>query len=113
MNFDWKPYLIPVVIALFVWNLWLRIDALQGDLEQSRATISRLEASAAELKTSVVHQNEAVLALQVAAGEQEQAAARRAEQVQASLPRLIRKDQAAGTAPKEMNQWLELLFSLP
>lgn len=114
----WKPYVPAVIAAILCWNLWLQnsdlheeMRALNQQIEQLESANEALASSNRELHHKVALQNEAVEALRDAAQAQQTAATSRAEGVHQALPRKIQKDLTAGTAPKEMNQWLDSLFS--
>ncbi len=113
MTFDWKSYLIPAATVLLVWYLLTELGTLREEIGMANGKIRQLEESAKAMRDAVDRQNAAVAGLAAAAVAEEVAAGARAEKIQAALPSLIKQDRAAGTAPKEMNQWLESLFSLP
>lgn len=116
--FDWKPYVPAVIAAILCVNLWLQnsdlreeLGALNQQIEHLESANEALTSSNRDLYNSLTLQNEAIQSLRSVAQEQQTAATYRADTVHQSLPRKIQKDLTAGSAPKEMNQWLDSLFS--
>lgn len=111
MSFDWKPYALAVICALLCWNFWMQKGDAERERDQAVAANTKLLTANSELRASVSRQNEAVSLLRVSAEATATAAAARADTVQQAIPRKIQQDRATGTAPEEMNKWLESLFS--
>lgn len=111
MSFDWKPYALAVICALLCWNFWMQKGDAERERDQALKANTRLVTANSELRASVSRQNEAVSLLRVSAEASATAAAARADTVRQAIPRKIQQDRATGTAPEEMNKWLESLFS--
>ena len=111
MSFDWKPYALAVICALLCWNFWMQKRDAERERDQALAANTKLVTANSKLRASISRQNEAVSLLRVSAETAATAAAARADTVQQAIPRKIQQDRATGTAPEEMNQWLESLFS--
>lgn len=111
MSFDWKPYALAVICALLCWNFWMQKGDAERERDQAVAANTKLLTANSELRASLSRQNEAVSLLRISAETTATAADARADTVQQAIPRKIQQDRAAGTAPEEMNKWLESLFS--
>lgn len=111
MSFDWKPYTLAAICALLCWNFWMQKDNAERERDQAVKANGRLVTANSELRASISRQNGAISLLSAAANEASTTAAARAETIQQAIPRKIQQDRATGTAPEEMNQWLESLFS--
>ncbi|MBC7198145.1 MAG: hypothetical protein H5U32_02740 [Pseudomonas balearica] len=111
MSFDWKPYALAAICALLCWNFWMQKGAAERERDQALAANTKLVTANSNLRNSISRQNEAVSLLRISAEASATAAVARAATVQQAIPRKIQQDRAAGTAPEEMNKWLESLFS--
>ncbi|GEM_PF-4691273 len=111
MSFDWKPYALAVICALLCWNFWMQKGDAERERDQALAANTKLVTANSNLRNSISRQNEAVSLLRISAEASATAATARAATVQQAIPRKIQQDRAAGTAPEEMNKWLESLFS--
>lgn len=111
MPFDWKPYALAVICALLCWNFWMQKGDAERERDQVLAANTKLVTANSKLRNSISRQNEAVSLLRISAEASATAAAARADTVQQTIPRKIQQDRATGTAPEEMNQWFESLFS--
>ena len=111
MSFDWKPYALAVICALLCWNFWMQKGDAERERDQVLAANTKLVTANSKLRNSISRQNEAVSLLRISAEASATAAAARADTVQQAIPRKIQQDRATGTAPEEMNQWFESLFS--
>lgn len=111
MSFDWKPYALAVICALLCWNFWMQKGDAERERDQALKANTRLVTANSELRASISRQNEAVSLLRAAAESSAAAAGTRADAVKQAIPRKIQQDRATGTAPEEMNQWFESLFS--
>jgi len=111
MSFDWKPYALAAICALLCWNFWMQKGDAERERDQALAANTKLVTANSNLRNSISRQNEAVSLLRISAEASATAAAARAATVQQAIPRKIQQDRAAGTAPEEMNKWLESLFS--
>lgn len=111
MSFDWKPYALAAICALLCWNFWMQKGDAERERDQALAANTKLVTANSNLRNSISRQNEAVSLLRISAEASATAAGSRAEAIQQAIPRKIQQDRAAGTAPEEMNKWLESLFS--
>jgi hypothetical protein len=111
MPFDWKPYALSAIFAVLCWNFWLQKGDAERELDLAVKVNGRLVDANQELRASISRQNEAVSLLRASAESFAAAAGTRADAVKQDIPRKIQQDSATGTAPEEMNQWLESLFS--
>lgn len=116
--FAWKTHLPAVIAVILCLNLWLQngdlreeVGTLKQEIQQLTSGNEALVLSNRELHHKITLQNEAIKTLRAAAEAQQAAAVSRADSIHQALPRKIQKDLASGTAPKEMNQWLDSLFS--
>ena len=111
MSFDWKPYALAVICALLCWNFWLQKCDVERERDQALDANTRLVTANSELRASISRQNEAVSLIRISAETTATAASARSESIQQAIPRKIQQDRTVGTAPEEMNQWFESLFS--
>jgi len=111
MSFDWKPYALAVICALLCWNFWMQKGDAERERDQALAANTKLVTANSKLRNSISRQNEAVSLLRISAETAAADAGARADTVQQAIPRKIQQDRATGTAPEEMNQWFESLFS--
>ena len=105
------PYLLAAAAAALALSESRRADQAQFALTSSETSRSRLVKDNQDLVLALRKQNEKVLAIKAKASAEALKAAKAAGEVIATLPAKLESDRSVPPEPKEVNQWLDSLFS--
>lgn len=105
------PYLLAAAAAALAFSESRRADQLQSALTDSETSLSRLVTTNQDLRSALRKQNEQVLSIKAKVSAEALRAAKAAGEVIAKLPAKLESDRSVPPEPKEMNQWLDSLFS--
>lgn len=105
------PYLLAAAATALAFSESRRADQLQSALDGSERSRSLLVETNQALGRTLHKQNEKVLAIKAKASAEALKAAKAAGEVIATLPAKLESDRSVPPEPKEVNQWLDSLFS--
>lgn len=105
------PYLLAAAAAALALSEGRRAEQLQSALTDSETSLSRLVKDNQDLVLALRKQNEKVLSIKSRASAEALRAGEAAGEVIARLPSKLESDRTVLPEPKEVNEWLDSLFS--